>query len=244
MRIDCFPFFNEVSLLKARLQYLQPVVDLFIISELDRTHSNQPKPYYLDQVDLPDNVIRIRMRTPVDHLEPIQLDRVQRDIITEFIPPGEHQIFHGDLDEFPPRELFQFQPNQPLHILQDLYYYDLHHKSSELWTLPLYTPQLFKPSYQRHHPYPVVKAGWHLSWFGGPKQRLHKLKSFAHQELNTPRAQLLAQQPQGDLFERPHIQITQERAQVPQELYDALYHYLGNSINNVGEEAKGVVEIT
>ena len=58
--IDAFIFFNEVELLKFRLQYLSDVVDYFIISESNYTHSGKSKPYYLDEIlnELPKNILR------------------------------------------------------------------------------------------------------------------------------------------------------------------------------------------
>ncbi len=48
--IDGFSFFNEFDILKLRLEYLQDVVDYFIISECNYTHSGKEKPYYLNQI--------------------------------------------------------------------------------------------------------------------------------------------------------------------------------------------------
>ena len=48
--IDAFSFFNEVDLLKLRLEYLRDVVDYFVISECNYTHSGKSKPYYLDDI--------------------------------------------------------------------------------------------------------------------------------------------------------------------------------------------------
>lgn len=40
---DCFTFFNEIELLKFRVQYLKNVVDYFVIIEASSTHSGKPK---------------------------------------------------------------------------------------------------------------------------------------------------------------------------------------------------------
>ena len=42
---DCFTFFNELDLLEFRLEYLDPVVDYFVIAESNLTHSGNEKPY-------------------------------------------------------------------------------------------------------------------------------------------------------------------------------------------------------
>jgi beta-1,4-mannosyl-glycoprotein beta-1,4-N-acetylglucosaminyltransferase len=42
---DCFTFFNEIELLEMRLDYLYHIVDKFIISESNLTHSGREKQY-------------------------------------------------------------------------------------------------------------------------------------------------------------------------------------------------------
>ena len=46
---DCFQFFNEFDLLEIRLEMLYDHVDYFVISETNRTHSDLPKPFYLQE---------------------------------------------------------------------------------------------------------------------------------------------------------------------------------------------------
>jgi beta-1,4-mannosyl-glycoprotein beta-1,4-N-acetylglucosaminyltransferase len=47
--LDVFLFYNELDLLKARLEYLGPIVDQFIISEANVDFSGCPKPFLLSQ---------------------------------------------------------------------------------------------------------------------------------------------------------------------------------------------------
>ena len=44
--IDCFPFFNELELLKFRLTELDPYVDKFVLVESTRTFTGNFKPLY------------------------------------------------------------------------------------------------------------------------------------------------------------------------------------------------------
>ncbi len=46
---DCFTFFNELDLLEFRMQYLDSVVDYFVISESNLTFSGKNKPYNLKE---------------------------------------------------------------------------------------------------------------------------------------------------------------------------------------------------
>lgn len=45
MLIDAFTFFNEYDMLEARLKYLDPIVDQFVIVECDHTHAGNPKEF-------------------------------------------------------------------------------------------------------------------------------------------------------------------------------------------------------
>ena len=47
--LDVFLFYNELDLLKARLEYLGPIVDQFIISEANVDFSGRPKEFILSQ---------------------------------------------------------------------------------------------------------------------------------------------------------------------------------------------------
>ena len=50
MICDCFLFFDELELLKLRLEYLDPYVDKFIIVEADQTFSGRSKKFNLETV--------------------------------------------------------------------------------------------------------------------------------------------------------------------------------------------------
>jgi len=53
MIYDCFQFFNELDLLKLRLNVLNPVVDYFVITEATDTFSGEPKSlYYAENKEL------------------------------------------------------------------------------------------------------------------------------------------------------------------------------------------------
>ena len=43
MVIDCIPFFNELDILKLRLNILNPIVDKFVLEEATVTFSGEPK---------------------------------------------------------------------------------------------------------------------------------------------------------------------------------------------------------
>ena len=43
MVFDCIPFFNELDILKLRMQIMAPYVDFFVIEEASVTFSGEPK---------------------------------------------------------------------------------------------------------------------------------------------------------------------------------------------------------
>lgn len=49
MVIDCIPFFNELDILRLRLEVLNPLVDRFVIEESTRTFSGEPKELIFEQ---------------------------------------------------------------------------------------------------------------------------------------------------------------------------------------------------
>ncbi len=70
--IDSFIFFNEFDMIKFRLEYLNEIVDNFIICESNYTFSGKKKPYYLDQIinDIPEEIrkkiIRIKYEPDIE----------------------------------------------------------------------------------------------------------------------------------------------------------------------------------
>jgi hypothetical protein len=74
-----------------------------------------------------------------------------------------------------------------------------------------------------------LRGGWHLSWFGGVDFVQRKIRSFSHQELNTPeftdRDHILdALQNGKDLFKRPWY--VMERIEIENNEYLPLHFRL------------------
>lgn len=126
--IDSFTFFNEFDMLKLRLQYLNDVVDHFIISESNYTHSGKPKPYYLDQIidDIPEEIrnkiIRLKYEPNISEFTLSnnvtecdfenanwKLEREQRDIISKnLLGYSFNDLFMvSDVDEIPRKEVIK-----------------------------------------------------------------------------------------------------------------------------------------
>jgi beta-1,4-mannosyl-glycoprotein beta-1,4-N-acetylglucosaminyltransferase len=130
--IDSFIFFNEVELLKLRLHYLNDVVDYFMISESNYTHSGNPKPYYLDDVllelpeDIRSKIIRLKYEPDITQFnfdrgiewcnlenDYWKLERTQRNLITDNLSQfsATDMIMMSDLDEIPSQEIVKEYKN-------------------------------------------------------------------------------------------------------------------------------------
>jgi glycosyltransferase involved in cell wall biosynthesis len=132
--IDGFSFFNEFDILKLRLNYLQNIVDYFIISECNYTHSGNSKPYYLDDVisELNDNILKkiIRVKyepdiSDYDFSNKIEcnfesgfwkLERGQRNHILSALKQFDSTdlFMLSDADEIPRKEVIQYLKENPL----------------------------------------------------------------------------------------------------------------------------------
>ncbi len=80
----------------------------------------------------------------------------------------------------------------PLALRQHMFYYSLAHRMTTLWAGSVVTrvgkSRELGAQWHRNErtrlPH-VPRAGWHLSYFGGPGRIRQKVEAFAHQELNT-----------------------------------------------------------
>lgn len=109
MVVDCFPFANEFELLTARLELLSPLVDVFLIQEVGRTHAGSVKGLLLS-LDHPSikqfrSKIVLLQRDDFDsEISPFERDWWQRDLadpwLTANMKPDDILIY-GDVDEIP-----------------------------------------------------------------------------------------------------------------------------------------------
>lgn len=163
--IDSFLFFNEFDILRLRLNYLKDVVDYFVISECNYTHSGILKPYYLDEIinefddDIKGKIIRLKYEPNITDYDFSnkdecnfesgfwKLERGQRSHIIE----GLHQFSPNDLfmisdaDEIPRKEVIQYLKKQKLKddfiatANQDLFYYNFKTFDNSFWKGTVFT---------------------------------------------------------------------------------------------------------
>ena len=128
-RIDCFPYFNEIELLELRYHVLKDYFDFFVITDADRTHTGEPKPYSakkaIKKLGLPEDKFRVievklpsKEEEPNDHVR----ERMQRNAASEFIN-WNTVAFVGDADEILNPKYIDYydtlvrnNPNNILHV--------------------------------------------------------------------------------------------------------------------------------
>ena len=133
MVYDCFQFFNELDILKIRLNVLGPVVDKFVISEATETFSGLKKPLYYEEnkelfAEFADKIIHVVVEdTPEGDTH--YRDTFQKNAVTRGLKgcTDEDVIIFSDLDEIPNPDkireiLMNFQEDKIYHFAQRLFY--------------------------------------------------------------------------------------------------------------------------
>ena len=133
MVYDCFQFFNELDMLKIRLNVMSPIVDKFVISEATETFSGLKKPLYYEEnkemfAEFQDKIIHVVVDdTPEGFTH--DRDTFQKNAVTRGLKncTDEDIIIFSDLDEIPNPEkikeiLKDFQQDKIYHFAQRLFY--------------------------------------------------------------------------------------------------------------------------
>lgn len=157
MIIDAMVFYNEYDMLESRMQYLNDIVDLFVIVESNYTFSGHAKQlnfarnrerfkeYQHKILEFPfivDADIKILAR---NKQEPFYLEALQRDHITNItkLLRDDDLILISDVDEIPRKEVIHFLRNnlqlgvsEAMILDQEFYYFDLTQRSMSDWSGP------------------------------------------------------------------------------------------------------------
>lgn len=133
MVYDCFQFFNELDILKIRLNVLNDVVDRFVISEATETFSGIKKPLYYEEnkemfAEFADKIIHVVVEdTPEGGTH--ERDTFQKNAVTRGLAgcADDDVIIFSDLDEIPNPEkireiLGNFREDRIYHFAQRLFY--------------------------------------------------------------------------------------------------------------------------
>ena len=165
--IDSFLFFNEIDILKLRLEYLKDVVDYFIVCECNYTYSGKSKPYYLDQVidvldeDVKNKIISLHYEPDISNFVFKEIDfydanshnwcieRGHRNYINEklkYFSPDDLFML-SDVDEIPRKEVikeiisnrYYLNDDFVLTAKSDMFYYNFSTLSNDAWTGTIFT---------------------------------------------------------------------------------------------------------
>ena len=135
MIYDCIPFFNELDILKLRMQIMAPYVDKFVLEEATVTFSGEPKEMIFAKnrdmfAEFEDKIIYVAVDdSPLEGVTTHERDKFQKNGLIRGMAdckPDDIVIF-SDVDEIPnPRilsEILQnFDPGKIYHLAQRMFY--------------------------------------------------------------------------------------------------------------------------
>jgi beta-1,4-mannosyl-glycoprotein beta-1,4-N-acetylglucosaminyltransferase len=135
MIYDCIPFFNELDILKLRLQILSPYVDKFVLEESTVTFSGQPKEMIFEKnrdmfSEFADKIIYVPVdNSPLEGVTTHERDKFQKNQLIRGLweCQPEDIIIFGDVDEIPnPDTLMDivahFDRTKIYHLAQRMFY--------------------------------------------------------------------------------------------------------------------------
>ena len=135
MIYDCIPFFNELDILKLRMQILAPYVDRFVLEESTVTFSAEPKEMVFAKhremfAEFADKIIYVPVDdSPMSGVTTHERDKYQKNQLIRGMGDckPEDIIIFGDVDEIPnpqtlARLLREFDPSKIYHLAQRLFY--------------------------------------------------------------------------------------------------------------------------
>ena len=134
MIYDCFPFFNELDILKLRMEIMDPIVDKFVIEEAKYTFSSEPKPlYFQENRDMfkkwEHKIIHIVVEDCPLGAEPHDMDHFQKDHLLKGLEQCKEDdiCIFSDVDEIPNTDtLLELFPKMEMgkiyHLAQRMFY--------------------------------------------------------------------------------------------------------------------------
>ena len=134
MVVDCFPFFNELDILKLRLAVLSPFVDRFVIEESAETFAGTPRELLFEKhrelfSEYLPKITYIPVTERIQDVTTHERDKFQKNHLAQGMQDlsEEDILIFGDLDEIPDPEkireiLSRFDPERIYHLAQDNFY--------------------------------------------------------------------------------------------------------------------------
>lgn len=133
MIYDCFQFFNEIDILKLRMNILKDIVDKFVIAESTVTFTGNPKPLNFQSnrkefSEFEDRIIYVIIDDTPDGT-PFDRDDFQKNAVKRGLKDCKEDdiILYSDVDEIPNPEVIRqtltaFQADKIYHFAQRMFY--------------------------------------------------------------------------------------------------------------------------
>lgn len=135
MIYDCIPFFNELDILKLRMQILAPYVDKFVLEESTVTFSGEPKEMVFANhrdmfAEFADKIIYVAVdNSPMEGVTTHERDKFQKNQLIHGMTDckADDIVIFSDVDEIPnPKTLAaviqNFEPDKIYHLAQRMFY--------------------------------------------------------------------------------------------------------------------------
>lgn len=134
MVYDCFPFFNELDMLKIRLEIMDPIVDKFVLEESTVTFSGESKPlYFQENIEMFEKwkhkIIHIVVDDCPKGLPTHDMDKYQKDHLLKGLEDCKEEdiCIFSDVDEIPnTKTLLNLFPEMEMgkiyHLAQRMFY--------------------------------------------------------------------------------------------------------------------------
>ena len=188
MIIDCFPFFDELDLLEVRLNELNGIVDVFVLTESPLTFSGIGKPLYFknNQDRFKKFPIVHTVYNRVEKCPPMEMERRQKqfnlDSAFELFKPGD-VLIQGDLDEIPKAAAVEESLTYncgSVRLVMDVFYYYINCKEVSGKKRVYKNSRVLRPekpikynAKQNDKTDKIIwNAGWHFSYLGDIKKKL------------------------------------------------------------------------
>lgn len=135
MVFDCVPFFNELDILKLRMQILNPYVDRFVIEESSVTFSGEPKRMIFAEnrhlfKEFEDKIRYVAVEdSPMEGVTTHERDKYQKNQLIRALSDCKEEdiIIFSDVDEIPKPETLMriiegFEAGKIYHLAQRMFY--------------------------------------------------------------------------------------------------------------------------
>jgi beta-1,4-mannosyl-glycoprotein beta-1,4-N-acetylglucosaminyltransferase len=254
---DCFLFFNELELLRVRLEELYDEVDYFVLVESAETFRGQPKPFLFDEKKfkfekyLP-KIIHIKVEDRKPEMGVWEREAFQRNCISRGLNSCEENdiILISDLDEIPRQTVMPLirekldQGIFGLALEEKIYFFQLNRRTpsglswdNDLWFGTVATKyenfikhgaESFRIKGRTQSLEKIFNAGWHFTYMGNIESVRAKVQSYSHGDGDA--SGLSEEAYQGFLNAHPAVPVDDS---FPKYIRDNLGYY--KSIGFIGE---------